>query len=102
MLSYYCCGCRASYPAQPKRCPRCKGRSFSAVDDDAPTRGLLDADPPLVVENLDGELAEAFAASERYRMHRLTGAPLERPAPAVVVLEGDDAPPTPRDMPEQS
>ncbi len=98
MVSYYCCGCRASYPAQPKRCPRCKGRSFSAVSDDAPTRALLDADPPLpVVENLDDELAEAFAASERFRLASLGGRPVL--PPAAVVLEGDDAPATPRDLP---
>jgi hypothetical protein len=60
---------------------------------------LLDADPPpVVLEDLDGELAEAFAASERFRLAALTGRKLEAPPP--VVLEGDDAPPTPRDMPE--
>lgn len=99
MVTYYCCGCRAQYLAQPKRCPRCKGRSFAGVSEDAPTRALLDAPAFTVLapENLDAELAEAFAASERHRLRSL-GLPV--PAlPAPVVLEGDDAPATPRDMP---
>jgi hypothetical protein len=100
MVTYYCCGCRAQYLAQPKRCPRCKGRSFAGVSDDAPTLALLDADAaPLVTEPVAGELAEAFAASERFRLQAL-GMRVPEPPP-VVVLEGDDnAPPTPRDMPE--
>jgi hypothetical protein len=105
MVVYHCCGCRAQYPAQPKRCPRCKGRSFSAINDDAPTAQLLDAGSPLGTppENLDDELRAAFAASER---HRLTALGQAVPAwaaepPPAVVLEGDDAPPTPRDMPER-
>lgn len=146
MVTYYCCGCRAQYPAQPKRCPRCKGRSFTGVNDDAPTTALLALDdaPILVPENLDGELAAAFAEAERFRLASLSGSPYTRPAPpvapepanvpapsfddparpylapepAAVVLEGeqsegwpghlsdvmprdDDAPATPRDMPER-
>ncbi len=74
MVTYYCCGCRAGYPAQPKRCPRCKGRSFTGVNDDSPTTALLDADAPIIVpEDLDGELAAAFAASERFRLGALSG-----------------------------
>lgn len=97
MVSYYCCGCRASYPAQPKRCPRCKGRSFSAVSDDAPTRGLLDAEPAAVAPaDMSPDLAEAFAASERFRLEAMG----QRVRPNVIVLEGDDAAPaTPRDLP---
>jgi hypothetical protein len=146
MLTYYCCGCRAQYPAAPKRCPRCKGRSFAGVNDDAPTMAVLLDDAPIVVpENLDGELAAAFAESERFRLATLSGSPYTRPAPpvapepanvpapsfddparqslpvferAAVVLEGservegwpghlsdvmpaDDAPPTPRDRPDE-
>lgn len=100
MVIFYCCGCRAQYPAQPKRCPRCKGRSFSAVNDDAPTAGLVDAGGavPFEPENLDPDLARAFAASER---HRLTSLGLAVPVyPALT--SADDAPPTPRDMPERS
>jgi hypothetical protein len=100
MLTYYCCGCRAQYLAQPKRCPRCKGRSFSGVNDDAPTAALVNEPAGFAVvapENLDAELAEAFAASERFRQGALSGRPA-LPA-AAVVLEGDDAPATPRDMP---
>lgn len=98
MLTYYCCGCRAQYPAQPKRCPRCKGRSFSGVNDDAPTAKLVDEPSFQVVEpeNLDAELAEAFRASER---HRLTSLGLAVPS-SLALPEPDDAPATPRDMPE--
>jgi len=71
------------------------------VNDDAPTTALLDADAPIIVpENLDGELAEAFAASERFRLAAISGRPLESVPALPPVLEGDDAPATPRDMPE--
>lgn len=104
MLTYYCCGCRAQYLAQPKRCPRCKGRSFGGVNDDAPTARLLDdgaAAFTLQTENLDAELREAFEASERFRLAAISGRPMVPALPPPVVLEGDDAPATPRDMPEQ-
>ncbi len=119
MLTYYCCGCRAQYPAQPKRCPRCRGRSFSGVDDAAPTSALLDEPAPLVPENLDPALAAAFEESERFRLAAISGRPVVSvpalPAPVLegepaegwplhehadTQLRGDDAPPTPRDMPE--
>lgn len=97
MVIFYCCGCRAQYPTQPKRCPRCKGRAFSGVNDDAPTASLVDvgAGSPIAPENLDPDLARAFAASER---HRLTS--LGYPPPALT-SDDDEAPSTPRDMPEQ-
>jgi len=105
MLTYVCCGCRAQYPAAPKRCPRCKGRSFGGVDDEAPTAALLDAPAFAVVapENLDDELREAFEASERFRLAAISGRPVEPFAlheHADTELRPDDAPPTPRDMPE--
>lgn len=103
MLTYYCCGCRAQYLAQPKRCPRCKGRAFAGVHDDAPTAHLLNDDGAaaftLQTENLDDELRAAFEASERFRLAAISGRPALSAPPAVVVLEGDDAPPTPRDAP---
>ncbi len=94
MLTYYCTGCRAQYLAAPKRCPRCKGRAFAGVDDDAPTAALVDAPAFAVLapENLDDDLRAAFESSERFRLAAISGRP--------VVLEGDDAPATPRDMPE--
>lgn len=96
MVTYYCCGCRAQYAAQPRRCDRCKGKAFAAIDDNAPTRAMLDAAEPSPVapEDLDAELREAFRSSER---HRLTSLGLVVPASLVL----DDAPPTPRDPPEQ-
>lgn len=100
MVTYHCCGCRAQYPAQPKRCPRCKGRAFSAVNDDAPTSALLDVPEAFMLApvSLDDELRAAFESSERFRLQAISG----RPALPPVVLEGDDAPATPRDMPERS
>jgi hypothetical protein len=110
MVIFYCCGCRAQYAAAPRRCDRCKGKAFTAVDDNAPTRALLDpAEPaPVVVEDLDAELREAFAASERFRQSSLSGRPMVS-VPALLaglpsaaespVLEGDDGPATPRDRP---
>jgi hypothetical protein len=72
------------------------------VNDDAPTAALLDdgaAAFTLQTENLDDELRAAFEASERFRLNAISGRPA-LPAPtAPIVLEGDDAPATPRDMP---
>jgi hypothetical protein len=96
MVIYYCCGCRAQYPAQPKRCPRCKGRSFAGVNDDAPTTALLllDDAPIVVPENLDGELAAAFAEAERFRLAALSGSPYTRPAPPVAPEPANVPPPS--------
>lgn len=79
MVTYYCCGCRAEYPAPLKRCQRCKGRSFSAVNDDAPTAGLLNAPAFAVVApvDMDDELREAWEASERFRLGAISGRPAE-------------------------
>lgn len=111
MLVYHCCGCRAQYPAPLKRCPRCKGRSFSAVHDDSPTAPLLDAGSPLGTppENLDAELAAAFASSERHRLTALGQAvPAEpdhfataRRLGEAFASRDDDAPATPRDLPKR-
>jgi rubredoxin len=101
MVVFHCVGCRAVYAEAraPRRCARCHGKAFAAVDDNAPTSPLLDAGPVLGTppENLDAELAAAFAESERFRLAAVSGRPYVAPAP--VVLEGDDAPATPRDMP---
>lgn len=109
MVIFYCCGCRAKYAAQPKRCPRCKGRAFSGVNDDAPTAALVDADaPPVVPENLDPDLARAFVEAERFRESSLAGRPYVPPARGESYeshrsepSDDDEAPSTPRDMPEQ-
>lgn len=97
MVVYHCVGCRARYAAQPRRCDRCHGKSFAAVDD-AQRIDDVHASPPGMTD-LDPELAAAFASSER---HRLTSLGIAVPAPPVLeATADDDAPSTPRDMPEQ-
>lgn len=104
MLTYYCCGCRAQYLAQPKRCPRCKGRAFAGVHDDAPTAHLLNDDGAaaftLQTENLDDELRAAFEASERFRLAAISGRPVA-PEPANVPAPSfaPNAPPGLQDFP---
>lgn len=158
MVVFHCVGCRAQYreARAPRRCDRCHGKAFAAVDDavdleaveirrlyaeDAKRLGVTGVTP---LSSDDADLAAAFAEAERFRQSALAGRPYEAPAPpvapepasvpamtfptndapawaaekvdamkrgelppfgpAVVVIEGepsDDAPATPRDMPEQ-
>jgi rubredoxin len=104
MIAFHCVGCRAVYleARAPRRCDRCHGKAFSAVNDavDPETAELerlyrLDAQraapglpgvqaSPAPLLSDDAALAAAFAESERFRLNAIAGRPYTSAAPPVV------------------